>query len=106
MTPAPQGPEERVELWRCSVHGWIEAERLDPEDNGPRDECPVPGYDEEPCGEKLASPEPESFVPQAQLTRAEDVLREIAAHPCSGIGSPPSCACRSCLAARYLKEHS
>ena len=30
-------------------------------------------------------------------------MKEIAAHDCSGIGSPPSCACRTCIARRALE---
>lgn len=41
---------------------------------------------------------------EAERDALREGLRQIAARPCTGIGSPPSCACRTCIAERALSS--
>jgi hypothetical protein len=56
-TGSGKGQRTRITLWRCPVHGLIQRDVFDPdEEEGDVGECPVPTYHEEACGERLELP--------------------------------------------------
>lgn len=52
MAKATQWPS-RIVLHHCPSHGFVEQDFLDALDEANPDACPIPRYDEEPCGDRL-----------------------------------------------------